>query len=156
MTRFGLTSSCLCKNIPDVFKIFAEKQRCRREWADPSKSPLLRGDLRPNKLRFLSLPLRGEVRRGLPLRSLCASAMQLVGFCEQKLICVLGNNAGSEERTYRHVLTRQILRQSLRVALCEKQLIYHEGYCKIRKRSQQVYYFYLIRCDFFCDVNFIL
>ena len=60
------------------------------------------------------------VRRGLSLRSLCASAMQLAGFCEQKLICGLGNNAGSEERTYRHDLTRQILRQGIRVALCEK------------------------------------
>ena len=111
----------LMQEHPWCFKIFAEKQRRRREWADPSKSPLLRGDLRPNKLRFLFLPSKGEVRRGLSLRSLCASAMQLTGFCEQKLICGLGNNAGSKERTYRHYLTRQILRQSLRVALCEKQ-----------------------------------
>ena len=77
-----------------------------------------------------SSPLMGTLGGVYSLRFLCASAMQLVSFCVQKPICVLGNNAGSEERTYRHDLTRHILRQSPRVALCEKQLIYHDGYCK--------------------------
>ena len=159
MTRFGLTSSCLCKNIPDVFKIFAEKQRRRREWETPLNLPL-KGRPPTKQAQVLVPPLRGGRLGGVySLRSLCASAMQLVGFCEQKLLYGLGNNAGSEERTYGHDLTRQILRQSLRVALCEKQLIYHDGYCKnqeVQSTGQQVYYFYLIRCDFFCDVNFIL
>ena len=106
--RFGLTSSCLCRNIPDVSRFLQRS----RDVAEISAPPVV------------------SSWDSLSLRFLCASAMQLVGFCEQKLICGLGNNAGSEERTYRHDLTRQILRQSLRVALCEKQLIYHEGYCK--------------------------
>ena len=97
--RFGLTSSCLCRNIPDVSRFCREAETSQRS----------------------SSPLMGTLGGGDSLRFLCASAMQLVSFCVQKLICVLGNNAGSEDRTYRHDLTRHILRQSLRVALCEKQ-----------------------------------
>ena len=128
--RFGLTSSCLCKNIPDVLRFLQRSRDVAENGQTPPDLPFQGEASDQTSSGSCSSPRKGRLGGVYSLRFLCASAMQLVGFCEQKLICGLGNNAGSEDRTYRHDLTRQILRQSLRVALCEKQLIYHDGYCK--------------------------
>ena len=119
--RFGLTSSCLCRNIPDVSRFLQRSRDVAENGQTPLNLPFKGEEQEPEPIWSEVSPKKGRFRGVYSLRSLCASAMQLTGFCEQKLICGLGNNAGSKERTYRHYLTRQILRQSLRVALCEKQ-----------------------------------